>query len=145
MGVFNWKNNANTDPRAAARTKTVLTSAQVLSLFTTPVVLVPAPGANYYIDVISVVVTLNYNSVAYAGANALQISYTNGAGAAATTSNVSNAFLNAGVTAGFKTAGKDAVTPVAGAPLVASVLTANPTAGNSTLLVDVVYRIAQVA
>jgi hypothetical protein len=46
-----------------------LTSAQILSLNTTPITIVPAPGANKYIVVKSAMARLNYNTTTYSAAD----------------------------------------------------------------------------
>lgn len=124
----------------AERKRITLTSAQVLALFTTPVTLVAAPAAGKYISVDEVVATLNFNSVAYTGANALEIRYTDGAGAKVT-GDIAAAALNAAATRTDKAIGAAVTSAVAAAPIVAAVPTANPAAGNSTLTIDVLYRV----
>ena len=47
------------------RIKITLTSAQILALNTTPVTLVAAPGNGKFINVLSAVAKLNYNTTAY--------------------------------------------------------------------------------
>jgi hypothetical protein len=49
------------------RVKVSLSSAQILNMFSSPVVLVPAPGAGYAIDVISIMVRFTYGTIAYSG------------------------------------------------------------------------------
>lgn len=117
----------------------VLTSAQVLALNSTPITLVPAPGAGKYISVDEVVATVNFNSVAYTGANAVEVRYTDGSGSKVT-GDLAAAWLNSASTAGVKSVAA-AVTPLANAAVVAAVPSANPAAGNSTVKVSVLYRI----
>lgn len=119
--------------------KVTLTSAQILALNTTPVTLIAAQGANTYIEVLACVAYLKFNSIAYTGTNAANITYTNGAGAAAT-GTLASAFLDSSSSAAAKVI-PVAVTPVANAPVVISVGTANPAAGNSTITLDLFYRV----
>lgn len=123
--------------------KVTLTSAQILALNTTPVTLIPAQGANTYIEVLAVVAKLDFNSVAYTGANAASLTYTNAGGAAAT-GTIASSFLDSASSAATKLV-PVAVTPVANAPIVISVATANPAAGNSTITFDLFYRVVTIA
>ena len=56
---------------------TVLTSAQILALNTTPIELVAAPGAGFYNVVEKVIASVDYNSAAYATTTDIEIRYTN--------------------------------------------------------------------
>jgi hypothetical protein len=47
------------------RVKVTVTSEEILNSFTTPVELIPAPPAGFYIDPISVIYKINFNTVAY--------------------------------------------------------------------------------
>src|SRR5690349_18262867 len=76
----------------AERKRVSVTSAQVLALNTTPVALVPAPGANKAVDVISVTGSLKA-ATQYTGANAVEIRYTNGSGTKVT-GDLAAAWLN---------------------------------------------------
>jgi len=110
-------------------------SASILTLFTTPFQLLPAPGAGAIILVDEIIFRLVFNSIAYAGANALEMRYTNASGVKVTASDLANTFLNSASGTNYQTI--DGVTtafaPVANAAVVACVPTANPTAGNSVL------------
>jgi len=121
--------------------KVTLTSAQILALNTTPITLVAAPGAGYYVSVSEALAYLTFNTTAYTGTNAANITYTNGAGAAAT-GTLASSFLDSSSSAAVKAIAV-AVTPVANAPIVISVGTANPAAGDSTITVDIAYRIVK--
>lgn len=58
-----------------------LSSAQCLALDTTPITLIPAPGAGQAIFIEEYLAFLDFNSVAYTG-GALELHYTNAAGTA---------------------------------------------------------------
>jgi len=120
------------------RKRVTLTSAQILALYTTPVEIIAAPGTGYYNDVLSVMAINDYNSVAYTGANALELRYTNASGAKVT-GDLAAAFINSASDRADKAVGV-AVTAVSNAAVVAAVPTANPGAGNGTITLDIQYR-----
>lgn len=123
-------------------TTVTVTTAQVLALNTTPITLVAAPGAGKILQVIEVTAKLVFNSVAYTGSNALEFRYTDGSGAKVT-ADIASTFINtASGTAYASVKGVvTALTPVANAPIVVFVPTANPAAGNSAIVFTVSYRV----
>ena len=131
-------NERNPDVQMYCR-KTLLTSAQILALNTTPITLVPAPGAGRAIIPINVVARLTYNSVAYATNTSMEIRYTNGSGTVLTSASLA-ALLTA---VANKTQAVDMTgsefTALPNAPIVVDVATGNPTAGNSTVEFTVFY------
>lgn len=116
-----------------------LTAAQVKALFTTPIVLVEAPGAGMVVQVISAVAKLDAGATPFAGANALELRYT-GASGAKVTGDVAAALINSATDRADVVVGV-AVTAVPNAPVVAAVPTANPTAGDGTIRMDILYRV----
>lgn len=120
-----------------------IATAAVLTLFGTPVQLVAAPGAGYYLEFVSATFWYDYNSVAYAvgAGDDLAIKFTNASGV-----QVSSVLE----TTGFLTATSDQVrhvviasgnyTPAENAALVLHCLNANPTLGNSPVKVRTLYR-----
>lgn len=128
-------------PGIAQRVTVTLTSAQILALFTTPVTVVGAPGANKYISVDEVLVRAPLaGATAYAGANAVEVRYSNGAGVKAT-GDIAAATLNSVTGQVDKTVGAATTALVVNAPLVVAVPVANPTAGTGTVVLDVLYRV----
>ena len=61
-----WQYLASTSDAIMSVTRT-LTSAEILALFTTPITLIPAQGANRLIDIDKIIWSYNYNSIQYAG------------------------------------------------------------------------------
>ena len=127
---------------------TDLTDAQVLTLGSTPVTVVPAPGAGYYVDVIGVTVIFNYTAT-----------YSNGANMALFYGTRQNALASASITASglltsvsadhmFRATGTTANSdiPVTNVAVVFGTLTGvNFTGGNAANSVRVVvnYRIVK--
>ena len=126
-----------------ARTATVtLAASDVLALHSTPFVLVAAPGAGKVVLIDEITVKLVFNSAAYTGTNAMEFRYTDGSGAKVT-ADMANTFLNSSSGTNYQSVKgvTTALTPVANAPVVLVVPTANPAAGNSPLGIKVKYRI----
>lgn len=117
-----------------------LTSAQILALNGTVVTLIPA-FLQSVIIVEGIEARLNFNSIAYTGANALEFRYT-GASGTKVTADMASTFINSASTAYDHVAGVvTELTPVINAPIVVRVPTANPGAGNSTLDLFIKFRI----
>jgi hypothetical protein len=118
-----------------------LTPTQVKALFTTPIVLITAPGAGVIITVDRIVFASTFVAAAYTGANALEFRYTDASGAKVT-ADIAAATLNfasgtqystvAGVTTEF--------VPVANAAIVVCVPIANPAVGDSPVVITVEYN-----
>lgn len=126
--------------------RVTLTSAQILALFTTPIVIVPDPGALSVIIVDSITARITYQGTAYAGANALEFRYTGAAGTKVT-ADMPNTFINSAASAFYHApAVATAFAPLVGGTttsgqIVVCVPTANPTTGNSTMTIVTKYRL----
>jgi len=120
-----------------------LSSAEILALFTTPKQLVAAPGANKAVFPLFISMSLVFVSVAYATNVQLQVK----AGS-------STLYLNSLVLPNASDYfARGAALPVAAsgggfdfinAPLVLAVGSGNPTAGNGTLKVRVIYEVVDI-
>ena len=135
---FSSLNNANS---YIVLKSVTLTSAQLLAMFTTPITIVPAMGLNTGIIIEGITGFIRYNTATYAGANNIEIRYTNGSGAKVT-ADIPVAFLNATVdTPVYVPPVTTAITPVINSPIVAFIPTANPTTGNSVINLTIKYRV----
>ena len=121
--------------------KLTLTTAQILALNTTPIQIVPTPGVGFALQVINVMVRLNYNSIAYTTNTVIGI-YNNGG--------TNYQHLIAGVLGDTVTKigiGSDQMTTIGisqvieNTALVVSTIGGNPLAGNSSINVYLTYSI----
>jgi hypothetical protein len=119
-------------------------SASVLTLFTTPYLLIPSPGAGYYIQVLTAACKVNFNSIAYAVSTTLNI-YTD------TATRVQHVFSNAlnatvsriGVSAQQGVSGAADTQLISNKGIYLTAQAANPTLGNSDIIIYLTYRIIQ--
>lgn len=127
-----------------------VTTAQVLALFATPVELVPAPGANRFLNFKGAMIFLDYAGTAYAGiavGENLVIKYTNAAGDTASSEIETVGFLDQAndeyrwaIPGGVDGAVLDRdVTALANQPLVLHLLVGEIITGNSPLKIQVIY------
>ena len=117
-------------------------SASILTLFTTPVTIVAAPGAGKMIQVLSVNYSLTFVTTAYTVGGAT-VSLTYNAGASPVIDNQAKSVLNA-VASKMATVNATANTGtapanVANLPVTLSTVTSNPTTGDGTFRVTVTY------
>lgn len=123
-----------------------LTAAQTKALNTTPQTLVAAPGAGKLIVVDSIIVKNVFGTVAYTGANALQFFLGDTSGQKAV-GDIANTFINIAsgthyaVSIALAAYADTAGTAMINAPLIVSVPTANPGAGDGILTFTVNYFI----
>ena len=121
-----------------------ITSAQLLALFTTPIEIIPAPGAGYYVKPTRLVIT-HGTGTAYAGIAAgedLVLKWTNAAGAECSQQIETTGFLDQ-TTAQIREVGEltTVLSPVENAAVVLHLLVGNITTGNFDLEVFVEYDI----
>ncbi len=125
-----------------------LSTAQILTLHTTPVTLISAfgtnssnVGINYVYIVEGITARLMYGGTAYTGANNLEFRYTDASGVKVT-ADLANTFINSSANTFAHVAGiVTAFTPVYNSPIVVSVPTADPGTGNSKIALIIKYRI----
>lgn len=119
-----------------------VTTGQILALFTTPKVLVTAPGAGFVTIVDSIYATLTYGTATYsADAAGFSVRYTNGAGANVGATLTEGFVESASSSLQSVRAAATALTPVANAAIVLFADNANPTVGDSAIKVRTYYRV----
>lgn len=123
------------------RVQITLTTAQVLALNSTPITIVTGI-AGKEIQVVSASAHLKYNSATYA-TNVSLVLKSSSAGAMEYQCKYDIGYAS-DVLGSFELTGLQA-NIVTGDNLVATVLTGNPTAGDSDIVVDVLYRITDLA
>jgi len=148
--------NLSSAPSADAiiyTTKIGLSSADILSLNTTPILVAAAQGATKYIEVISASAYMSYNSIAYTGSFWLKLGYFIGLTATNGYENIqaeNTQILVSEITRinTFTILNDNAVGPdptasqiLLNEPLKMWVDTSNPTAGNSSMVVNVAWRV----
>jgi hypothetical protein len=122
--------------------KLTIASADVLQLNSTPLTIVPAPGAGYAIEVISASVKIDFNTTAYATSTNLLISNSSsntdqfrGGGVLASTVSTFKRFILTDPTGATDTQ------IIENDSLIIRCDSADPTAGDSDITIYVTYRI----
>jgi hypothetical protein len=119
-----------------------ITSAQVLTLNATPIVVVPAPGAGYVTEFISAVLIIDYNTATYATNGNCNFKYTNGSGTTVSDTVAAAAFLHqADDCITLCQALSAEVELTANAAIVFSVDTGEVDTGDSPIRIKVAYRV----
>ena len=137
-GVATWQ-----PPIIIDKTITI-PSADVLTLFTTPYLLIPSPGAGYYIQVLTAACKVNFNSVAYAVSTSMSI-YTD------TSNRVQHSFNNAlnATVSRISVSAQQGTNAAADTQLISdkgvylNASGANPITGDSDIIIYLTYRIIQ--
>ena len=120
-------------------TKVTLSTTQLLNLFSSPVTLIVAQGANTYIQIIRATVFFTYGTQAYdfvAGAGEIVLETgTDDAGSWA------GSVYNSAVNVAYNSTLIENVKLSANSALTIKALTQNPTQGNGTAIVNILYRV----
>lgn len=123
------------------RVQITLTTAQVLALNSTPITVVTGISGKE-IQVVNASFHLKYNTTAYATNTTLALRASSSTGSILQAEAVINGSADAIGVFGLNSGTNNIVT---GDNLVATVLTGNPTAGDSDIVVDILYRITDLA
>lgn len=117
-----------------------LSSANILSLHTTPITIIPAQGAGTVIQLIAMTISMSYNSVPYATDVTLRllngVSVVNQDGSCL--SSASDYYANKSLQSNYSVAGSNTFENVA---VTMTTPTSNPTAGNSSVKITVLYSV----
>ena len=119
-----------------------LTSAQILLLQTTPIEIIAAQGAGTTVELLFASALITFNSIAYVAAGNLRFKYTGGADANFLM-NFGNSFLVSAATLRHR-ANRSGVTYFAeleNTGISVFVSTADPTTGNSTVVINALFQI----
>lgn len=121
----------------------VITSAEILALFTTPKTLIPAPGAGKVIEFISAIMILDYNSAAYATNGNLTVANETGTAQSNTVllANLLAATADKMVQLMALDAADTGIVLAEDEALELLCATGNPTAGNSPMRYKIMYRV----
>lgn len=120
-------------------TQVTLTPAQVITAFTTPLVLLPAPGAGKSIVVDYILYRLTYAGTAYTLGGVVTVGY---AGGAAVVNTMTAALITASASADtLLVTGSTNITATQNAAIQLSVATQNFATGNSNLVLFIYYSI----
>lgn len=122
-------------------TTITLTSPQLLNIFTAPVTIIPSPGANKTIEVVSATAKLLFNTTPYASTNNIALIC-----ATATAPQITFSILNGTSNKKFiayptTASGANATQLISNQPLQATNQITNPTAGDSSVELHIYYRI----
>jgi hypothetical protein len=115
------------------RVKVTVTSEEILNSFTTPVELIPAPPAGFYIDPISVIYKINFNTQEYDD---------NGSIGFLDDKQIFIINLKSRFSAVYKSRQNLGNSIIDGA-LIFTVATGNPTAGDSDLIIFITYQLVE--
>lgn len=120
-----------------------LSAAQINAIRTTPVVIVPAPGAGKVVLVERVLLKMVRTATQFANGGAVELRYTDGSGAKVSADISATVVTGAAGTAYSQVAGVvTELVPVANAAVVITCATANFDTGTGTGQVTVLYRVA---
>lgn len=135
----------NTDDVGIYSAQVDIVSADVLTAYTTPVELVPAPGAGKIILPLAIFTDMDYNSSAYATNTTMRFGWDGASAGTAVLFGTQAGILNQTTDElawFFPTTGNVAsLTSAVNKNFCFSVSTGNPTAGNSPLIMTIIYLV----
>lgn len=139
-GVTGWFDGAQIG--VAAEAKIALSSAQILALNSTPVSLIPAPGAGKVIIVENICLQMTTTATQYANGGALEFRYTNASGSKVTADIAAAVVTAAAGTSYTSVAGvTTSLTNVVNSAVVVNNATAPYITGNGTAILNIKYRV----
>jgi hypothetical protein len=119
-----------------------LTAANIIAMRTTPVSLIPAPGAGKIVIVDSILAKVVRTATAFTGGGAVEFRYTDASGAKVSADLAASLITGAAGTAHAHVGGIEAsITPVANAPIVITNADAVFAAGTGTANISISYRV----
>lgn len=135
----------NTDDVGIFSTETSIVSADVLTAYTTPVELVPAPGAGKIIVPLMIMTYMDYNSAAYATNTTMRFGWDGASAGTAVLYGTQGSIINqtTDMIAWFLPTSTSvaSITSAVNKNFCFSVSTGDPTAGNSPLVVYCTYLV----
>jgi hypothetical protein len=139
--------NGNMLATNVSQASVTVSSAEILALFTTAKTLLAAPGANKVYELVSATLTYVYNTTAYTVGSStnLAINYKDKTGAAVTTTRATTGFIDQ--TANSYSLFRPLTAQLAldanaiNQPLCLSLAGANPTLGDGTFKLNLIYRV----
>lgn len=136
-GIATWQASGSGVVQSATVT---LDSADIVSLHTTPITIIPAQGSGTVIQLIAMTISMDYNSIPYATDVTLRL--LNGVSVAnqdgSCLSSASDYYANKNLQSNYSVSGGNTFENVA---ITMTTPTSNPTAGNSSLKITVLYTV----
>jgi hypothetical protein len=138
----NWYRHGGTGSSGGAASIS-LSAAQIIAMGTTPITLIPAPGAGRVIIVSDITMQMTRTGTAFTGGGAVEFRYTDGSGAKVTADIAAALVTTGGAGVAYASVGgiEASITPVPNAPIVIDNATAAFAAGTGTAKLNIAYRI----
>lgn len=123
----------------------VISSAEILDLYNTPIEIIPAPGANKMIRIVGGNIYNKFNTTAYASGGTTQFYYnTTSTPAASTSGSTSFLYATSSAIAGVISNTTLYVANVLNLSIIVKMLTQNPTTGDGTFIISLAYIIIDI-
>lgn len=124
-------------------TEIVISSLEILNSFTTPIVLIPAPGPGMFINLIAFSFSIDFNSVAYSGSNPT-IRFDGTTQNVVPSTSSFRDFVNSSADSAHKNGPSIVHDAVLNSDLIFLSTGANPTSGDSDIKVKIWYSIESI-